>query len=50
MHRGVRFLLCEIFNDTFPLLSVPLDVLIFVLPSYLTALSRSVQFAEVAVG
>jgi len=30
MHRGVRFLLCEIFNNTFPLLSVPLDVLIFV--------------------
>jgi len=46
MYCGVRFLLCRVFNYTFPLLTV--HVLVFKLyPA--TPLSRSVLFVEVAL-
>jgi len=48
MNCGVRFLLCEVFNYTFPLLTV--HVLVFELyASNPMAFSRSVLLAEVAV-
>jgi len=49
MHCGVRFLLCEVFNYTFPLLTVHVLASLRAVPSNPTALSRSVLFAEVAV-
>ena len=45
MHCGVRFLLCEVLNYAFPLLTM--HVLVFeLLPSNPTALSRSALLAE----